>query len=84
MGAEIGHSAGMEKSDEYMTIEVTATAPPVDFLIKFRDGHTVGVRLGEKTPAGGPYTLEDVESITYATTSPGCVISVGTVGEAKD
>lgn len=76
----------MEKPEEYITVEITATAPPIDATIKFRDGHKVNLRFNEKAPAGGPYTLEDVESITYHTVdaSPCCVISVGTIGEAKD
>ncbi len=76
----------MEKPDEFVTFDVmvTATAAPIDATIKFRDGHKVNLRFNEETPVCGPYTAEDVESITYytATTSPDCVISVGT--EAKD
>lgn len=69
-------------NDEYITIEVTATAQPVDVTLEFKDGHKMNLRIDEKVPAG-TYTLEALKSITYytATVSPDCSISLGVIGE---
>ncbi len=69
----------IEDNVHHITVEAIGTASPVDATITFRDGRKVNVRLDEKTLTGGPYTVEDVQSIVYYTATGSPELSLGTI-----
>lgn len=74
----------MEKTPETIFVNVTATAPASPVTVHYWDGTSRDILMEGGQFNLGPEHLIKQVVIRTATSSPDCVLSVGTIGEAKD
>lgn len=74
----------MEKTPETIFVNAATTAPASPVTVHHWDGTSREVLMEDGAFNLGPAHLVKAVVVTSASASPDCVLSVGTIGEAKD